>query len=316
MDTQTKTQTIVIIDWLTGFQSYLQNDYKRWSPTRHRPGVKTVKAAVQHVRGFALWWQAVYGYPFEIADLTEISLHTYRQHSLDEAKISADTWNARLWALRILCKYAGRPELTEDLESKDRGFKPGRYRSLTTHEYRYLTNQLELRIRRAVTAYEHQARQRERASVALMLYAGLRVEEVSLLDLDDITLNERSGSVRIRHGKGDKERILPLFPPVRKALASWLDVRPASTSQALFTGKRSPRLSTRQHERIVKGVGAESRVPELTPHWLRYTFAKRLEQHGTVIEQIRDLLGHASIETTRRYLFAGFDELMALSDAF
>jgi len=315
MQTQTETH-IITTDWLTGFQSYLESDYKRWSPNRHRPGVETVKAALQHARVFAAWWQAVYLQPFEPANITEIGLHAYRQHSLQEAKVSADTWNSRLWALRILCKYSGYPWLVEDLERKDRGYKPGRYRALTQQEYGYLANQLELRIRRAVTLFESAARLRERASVSLMLYAGLRVAEVAALDLDDIIIKERSGTVRIRSGKGDKERVVPINLPIRKALASWLDVRPASVSTALFPGKNSPRLTTRQHERIVKQIGAESRVPELTPHWLRYTFAKRLEDKGASIEQIRDLLGHASIETTRRYLSAAFDELQSLVETF
>jgi len=314
---QTQTEQIAIItDWQNDFQIYLESDYKHWSPNKHRPSAKTIKAALQHVRVFSLWWQAIYGHDFEPSQLTEIALHAYRGHSLEEARVSADTWNARLWALRILCKYAGYPWLAEDIETKGRGAKPGRYRALTRNEYGYLVHQLELRIRRAVTAFEALALTRERASVSLMLYAGLRVAEVAALDLDDITIHERSGSVWVRHGKGDKERIVPLNLPVRKALAAWLEVRPATVSQALFTGKRSTRLTTRQHERIVKQVGAESHVPDLTPHWLRYTFAKRLEQHGAAIEQIRDLLGHASIETTRRYLSAAFDELQALVETF
>lgn len=314
---QTKTDRLIIsTDWLSNFQTFLENDYKRWSPTRHRPSAKTVKAALQHVRIFALWWQAAYQVEFEPMQLTEIGLHAYRKHSLEEARVSADTWNSRLWALRILCQYAGRPELAEDLAAKKRGFKPGRYRSLAQQEYGYLAHQLELRIRRAITLFENSIFQRDRASVSLMLYAGLRVAEVAAVDLGDITLNERSGTVRIRSGKGEKERIVPLNLPVRKALAAWIDARPTTTSQALFTGKRSPRLTTRQLERIVKQVGAESKVPELTPHWLRYTFAKRLESNGASIEQVRDLLGHASIETTRRYLSAGLDELQALVETF
>jgi len=314
---KTKTEKIAIItDWQSEFQTYLENDYKRWSPTRHKPGGKTVKAALQHVRIFALWWGAAYGHQFEPSQLTEIALHAYRRHSLEEARVSADTWNARLWALRILCKYIGCPWLAEDLQPKDRGYKPARYRALTKREYGYLVHQLELRIRRAVTAFEATTLTRERASVSLMLFGGLRVAEVVQLDKDDITIKPRSGIVRIRSGKGDKERIVPINLPARKALASWLEVRPASTSQAVFTGKRSPRLTTRQHERIVKQIGAESHVHELTPHWLRYTFAKRLEAKGGSIEQIRDLLGHASIETTRRYLSAGFDELQSLVETF
>ena len=314
---QTQTEQIVIMtDWLGGFRSFLENDYKCWSPNKHRPVEKTVKAALQHVRVFSLWWEAAYQEHFEPAILTEIDLHAYRQHSLDQAKVSADTWNSRLWALRIFCAYAGQPELAEDLEAKKRGFKPGRYRSLTQQEYGYLVHQLELRIRQATTLCENHSRIRDRAAVSLMLYAGLRVEEVSLLDVDDVSINERSGTARVRSGKGDKERILPLNLPVRKALAAWLDMRPASVSMALFQGKGSARLTTRHLERIVKQVGAESRIPDVTPHWLRYTFAKRLEVKGASIEQIRDLLGHTSIETTRRYLSAGFDELQLLVETF
>jgi site-specific recombinase XerD len=319
MQTQTE-QPVIITDWLSGFQAFLENDYKRWSPNRHRPGLKTVKAALQHIRVFSLWWEATYRETFEPSMLTGIDLHAYRKHSLDEARVSADTWNARLWALRIFCAYAGHPELAEDLEAKKRGFKPGRYRSLTQQEYGYLVHTLELRIRRSTTLFENQSKVRDRAAVSLMLYAGLRVEEVSLLDLDDITINERSGSILIRNGKGDKERIVPLNLPVRKALSAWLAIIPLTTSsataKALFVGKRSERLTTRQHERIVSQIGTESRIPGLTPHWLRFTFAKRLEVKGASIEQIRDLLGHSSIEITRRYLAAGFDELQSLVETF
>jgi integrase/recombinase XerC len=70
-------------------------------------------------------------------------------------------------------------------------------------------------------------------------------------------------------------------------------------------------VSKRTLQRNVPTLGAQIGVPDLTPHWLRYTFAKRLEKNGTPLETIRDLLGHESIETTKRYLKSSAEELQS-----
>jgi site-specific recombinase XerD len=126
-----------------------------------------------------------------------------------------------------------------------------------------------------------------------------------MLTVDDITLNERSGDVLVRNGKGSKERSVPIHLFGRKALAAFLTVRPASATNNLFS------VSVRTLQRNVEQLGAQIGVPDLTCHWLRYTFAKRLERNGTPIESIRDLLGHNSIETTRRYLRSSAEELQS-----
>jgi len=309
---------LVSTDWLSGFEAYFQNDYRKISPKHRQPGIKTVKAARQHIRVFSLWWEAKFKEPFSPEKVTNFDLHAYRYHSLDEARVAPDTWNSRLWALRIFTTWIratlgeSYADLADGVEPKEQGLRSSRYRSLTDQEYGYLVHRLERRTREAITEFEYQTAVRDQAMVAIMLWGGLRVEEASLVDLSDITINERSGSVRVRNGKGSKERAAPLNLSARRALALWLDVRQPVASMALFTGKQSNRISTRHIERIVSDLGAESRIPGLSPHWLRYTFAKRLErQGGAPIEQIRDLLGHESIETTRRYLRSSFDELQS-----
>ena len=207
-----------------------------------------------------------------------------------------------------------RVKLMDGVEQKQSGITSTKHRSLTDDEYHRLVHVLEQNTRRVVTAFEYQVTVRNWAAVALMLHAGLRVEEATLCDVGDITLNERSGSVLIRSGKGDKERSVPLNLVARNALRTWLDLRPASVSTALFTGKETTRLTTRSLQRIVEELGRQIGVPELTPHWLRYTLAKRLEANGTAIEAIRDLLGHNSIETTRRYLRSSAEELQSAVD--
>jgi len=317
MQTQTITYIQVAQDWQAQFRTWLEQDYRKVSPIKRQPGEKSVKTACQHVRVFGQWWEAKYSDAFEPCKITTFDLHAYRHHSLEEARVAPDTWNGRMWALGIFCGWiestlgASYANLMDGIEQKKSGLRSARYRSLTDQEYGYLVHRLERRTREAVTAFEHRTAVRNQAMVAVMLFAGLRVEEASMLDVTDITIGERSGSVRVRNGKGEKERLVPLNLTARRALEGWVNVRGNASANGLFAGKSSERLSTRHIERTVSGLGSECRIPGLSPHWLRYTFAKRLEQRGTPIEQIRDLLGHESVETTRRYLRAGWAELEA-----
>lgn len=312
------TQTKPIFDvqlttWQDAFAQHLENDYRKVKGGKLSK--KSIQNAIGQVRVFSLWHEAKFKESFEPGQLTNYDLHVYRQFSLDQEQVMADTWNLRHWALGIFCMWIqsayGFTGLMDGVEKKERGLTSTKHRSLTEDERNRLIHTLEQDPRRAVTVFEHQVFIRNWAALSLMLHAGLRVEEVTLVDVGDITINERSGSVRVRNGKGSKERVVPLSLTARRALASWLDLRPASTSQALFTGKESPRLSTRSMQRIVVEVGQRITVPGMTCHWLRYTFAKMLEKAGVAIEAIRDLLGHANIETTRKYLRSSFEELQS-----
>ena len=312
---QTLPSITVSIHWLEQFSQFLQSDYRKI--TRRQLSEKSIRLAVQHTRVFGMWHEAQFNQPFEPSLLTNYDLHLYRKWSLDNEKVKAATWNSRHWALSILCMWIEsthgtlRVKLMDGVEQKQSGITSTKHRSLTDDEYHRLVHALEQNTRRVVTAFEYQTTVRNWAAVALMLQAGLRVEEATLCDVGDIILNERSGSVLIRSGKGDKERSVPLNLVARNALRTWLDLRPASASTALFTGKESDRLTTRSLQRIVEELGRQIGVPDLTPHWLRYTFAKRLEASGAAIEQIRDLLGHRSIEITRRYLRSSAEELQS-----
>lgn len=217
----------------------------------------------------------------------------------------------RLWALGILGKMINWDDLLDGVEQKAMVHGSTLHRSLTDDEYHRLVHALENNPRRAVTEFENRIANRDAAATSLMLHAGLRVEEVSMLDVADTVINERSGTVLVRSGKGSKERSVPLNLMARKSIVAWLELRPASVSTALLTGKESPRLTVRTLQRIVQALGMQIRVSDMTPHWLRYTFAKRMERNDISIETIRDLLGHNSIETTRRYLRSSAEELQS-----
>jgi len=294
MQTDTQLQTLTVS--VTGqFEAHVAKNYRNH---------KTAALALQHVRVFSLWYEAKFNQVFEPALITNYDFHLYREWSLKVEKVKAATWNSRLWALGILCEWIGDATLLEGVEGQGQVRGSTKHRSLSDDEYHRLIHILEQNIKRTVTTFEYQNAVRDWASVMLMLH-GLRVEECSMVAVDDITINERSGSALVRNGKGSKERTVPLNLIARKAVAEWLGIRPVGKSTSLIG------TTTRTLERNVAALGSQIGVPDLTPHWLRYTFAKRLEKNGTSIETIRDLLGHESIETTRRYLRSSLDELQS-----
>lgn len=292
---QIQPLTVSVYDWRGTFQNHVQS-------LKLDADSKTLIS--QHVRVFSKWYEAKFNEIFEPSLLTNYDLHLYRAWSLDQEKVKAATWNSRLWALTILCNWIGDPSLVDGIEGKAQVRGSTKHRSLTDDEYHRLIHALEQNTRRTVTQFEYVNAVRDWASVMLMLH-GLRVEECAGVDLDDININDRSGNVLVRNGKGSKERTVPLNLITRKAIASLTSTRPECPSGSLIG------VSVRTLQRNVAALGQQIGVPDLTPHWLRYTFAKRLERNGTPIETIRDLLGHESIETTRRYLRSSLEELQS-----
>jgi site-specific recombinase XerD len=301
----TQIQINIQLHWLDQFNAHLSDTYT---------STATINTALQHIRVFAKWFEAKFNEQFAPEKITNYALRQFQKHSLDEARVMPNTWNSRLWALDLFTKWieatcgASYADLMIGLKNKEQGIHPAAYRSLSDKEIHDLMQQLERNIRGAVTAFEYETNKRDAALVTLMLRTGLRVAEVAALDISDITINERSGAVRVRNGKGSKERIVPLSIEARTALGERVG---NSAAIALFDGKRSERLSTRQIERIVQYIGVQIGIPDMSPHWMRYTFAKTLERAGRPIQMICDLLGHESVETTRKYLRSSLDELQS-----
>lgn len=292
--TNSQLPITVSVPWHAQFAEHVMHEHRN-------PNTSTL--ALQHVRVFSLWYEAKFNQVFDPQLLTNYDLHVYREWSLKTEKVKAATWNSRQWALSILCEWIHDPSLLEGVEQQSQIRGSTKHRSLTDDEYHRLVHALEQNLKRAITTFEYLNAVRDWASVMLMLH-GLRVEESSLVDVDDITINERSGSVLVRNGKGSKERSVPLNLIARKAITEWMKIRTANDAN-LFG------ISIRSLQRNVAELGRQIGVPDLTPHWLRYTFAKRLERNGTPIASIGDLLGHESVETTRRYLRSSLEELQS-----
>ena len=148
--------------------------------------------------------------------------------------------------------------------------------------------------------------------VELLYAAGIRVSELTGLDVDDVDLERLT--VRVV-GKGSKERVVPFGVPALRALSAWLAVgRPRLASNAsgaaLFLGSRGARLGTRAVYQLVAGLLADvpGRGPS-GPHALRHTAATHLLDGGADLRAVQELLGHASLGTTQIYTHVSTERL-------
>ena len=148
---------------------------------------------------------------------------------------------------------------------------------------------------------------RDRALVELLYGTGLRVGEAKRLDRQDIDFV--ASTVHVRFGKGGKERLVPMGPPLADALRRWFEAS-LDGGPAVFLNARGGRLSERSMRTIAKKAGAAVDIGGVHPHALRHSFATHLLDRGADLRAIQELLGHASLSTTQRYTHVSVEGLL------
>lgn len=269
---------------------------------------RTISAYTQDVRQFASWFSSVNG-AFDPAHITGVDLRSWREHSLGDEQVSTATWNRRRISLSVFCEYAVTSGLLaynpfSGVERAEQVELPPRW--LTRGELQRIQRQLELAINGAKTSAWRTQALRDQAIVSMMIYAGLREGELVALDISDLEINERSGRVTIRRGKGEKRRMLPLSAEARRAVRLML-ADSGRVSGPLFISKHGDRLGVRTVQRLVAELGRLAGV-DCTPHALRHSFAKRLLDEQTPLTVVSKLLGHSRLETTARYVQPGWSD--------
>ena len=155
---------------------------------------------------------------------------------------------------------------------------------------------------------------RDIAILTLLYGCGLRLSEALGLRRGEAPLSE----MLVVTGKGQKQRLLPVLPAVRAAVADYLAVCPhaLTTDGPLFVGVRGGPLNPRIVQRQMEAVRGHLGLPEsATPHALRHSFATHLLGAGGDLRAIQELLGHASLSTTQRYTAVETERLLAIYDA-
>ncbi|HLK37153.1 MAG TPA: tyrosine recombinase XerC [Polyangiaceae bacterium] len=162
---------------------------------------------------------------------------------------------------------------------------------------------------------------RDRAILEVLYGSGVRVSELCGLDLEAVDLVQATARVR---GKGNKERMVPLGRPCVDALRRWLEVRSAlkhpkhatQDPRALFLSVRGARIGTKAVWTLTRNSGATGAGrADLHPHALRHTCATHMLEGGADLRAIQEMLGHASLSTTQRYMHVSMERLMRVYDA-
>lgn len=161
---------------------------------------------------------------------------------------------------------------------------------------------------------------RDRAIFELFYASGVRVSELTGLDLEDLDLDQRL--VRV-FGKGAKERVVPVNENAVERIRKWLEFRKLfkktvldkDAESALFLNRRGRRISKQSIELMLKKYLRKAGILRpATPHTLRHSFATHLLDSGMGIRSIQELLGHSSLSTTQKYTQAGLKEIMEAYD--
>jgi len=157
--------------------------------------------------------------------------------------------------------------------------------------------------------------QRDLAIMELMYSSGLRLAELTGLDLTQLDLQQ--AEVRVL-GKGNKTRIVPVGRQAVTVLRAWLPVRTvraADGEQALFISRNGQRLSTRSvQQRLQRWAARHGLDSHLYPHMLRHSFATHLLESSGDLRAVQELLGHANLGTTQVYTHLDFQHLAEVYD--
>jgi integrase/recombinase XerC len=174
--------------------------------------------------------------------------------------------------------------------------------------------------RGAVENEAHLLVKRDLALLELLYASGLRVSELTGLNIAD--LDRKEMMLRVL-GKGNKERIVPFGAKAERAIAAYWEVRAGileratgrPDSQAVFLNYSGQRLTSRSVNRILKKYSHLVNVNwNLHPHSLRHAFATHLLADGADLRAIQELLGHQSLSTMQKYTHASIRQLMEVYD--
>ena len=168
---------------------------------------------------------------------------------------------------------------------------------------------------------DESARHRDEALFEVIYAAGLRVSEACNLNLEDLSSDRTSAEVKVRQGKGRKDRVVPIGRKALAAVAAYLPHRATWVAKAkradraaLFVGANGRRLGPRTVRRLLASREVATGVRQASPHALRHSFATHLLGEGADLRAIQEMLGHASLQTTQRYAHVNIDHLMAVYD--
>lgn len=254
---------------------------------------RTISAYLSDLQQFAAWFFESRGQDLAPELMTSVDVREYK-NALTTGHASPATINRRLAALRSFGDYC---VIACHIDYNPLGQLVGISQQksaphwLEADEQNAIARELERARLASRSASTRWATERDQVIYTVLINTGLRVSELCDLVWSDIQINDRSGKVTVRAGKGSKSRTIPLNLAARKALKTW---RMGSNLEQVFP------VTPRGIQKRLAEIGRRAKV-DLTPHRLRHTFGKSLVDAGVSLDKVAAILGHDRLETTAIY---------------
>jgi site-specific recombinase XerD len=318
----------------------LQSSLEQYLEILHvkRRAPATLKVVRQDLTHFIAWWEHTRRRTFDPALLRHEDLRDWRLARQRDDGAAPATINRSLASLRGYCQWATLAHLlTENpaIDIKDVPTDPLAPRSLPTEA-------VDALLRMARAEKHPLLRMRNEALLALLIYAGLRVQEACDLQLRDLDLG--GGTVTVRSGKAGKARRVPLHADAQRLLRRYLDIRCPEGLPAIGSDQERERLligiamtmkgqpmragiTQRVAQRTMQQLGQSAaqqlrteaqreqnitrneflqnlarQLETVTPHMLRHSLARRMLERGAQLPEVQRVLGHSRLSTTGIYL--------------
>ncbi len=259
----------------------------------------TRRAIASDLRKFASFCFEANAEAFDSRRVATIDVASFRDHLSREKQQAVATVNRAICSVR---KYLHWLAATGHISRN-----PARGVQELTREQLAPQGLDRSQVRKLLRETELRKDVRARAIFSLFLWTGCRVGDLVELELEDMLIKERSGSVLFRHGKGGKQRTVPLPLEARRALSHYLETRPATESKKVFLGERGP-LTTRGVRSLCTKYSAFVGF-HIYPHLLRHTFAKKYLESTGDLAALAQILGHSNLTTTSRYTLRSIEDL-------
>ena len=297
-------------DFLGMFKAYLANSEYAFS---------TQAGYFINVRLFCQWFENNKKKELHPQYVTPIDIQEYQQYLLQE-RYKKHTINQKLTSISIFMKWAKTENLTTYNPVRKVQQSKGKKQR---HKIHYLNQEEQvallyvieenLKLGESLRAPSRLLVKRRNASLVMfLLNTGLHLSEALSLRLQNLEVSEQKGNVKILWTK-EKQRKVPLNQNARKALQSWLQIRPEHKENdhlwIAMEHEVNGALNNRSTQRVVRTIGEKAGLTGLTPLTLRHTFAKNLIDQGVGLEKVAALLGLESLDSAWLHIISDDQDL-------
>ena len=264
---------------------------------RHGKSPFTVKNYLHDLKMFGQWHKQCFGRVPNPTRIQSLDCHAYRSHLQVEKRQSTSTVNRRVAALKSFADFLHVNEFTSENVAEQVNYLATPKQAAPD----VLTHAQVLQLFKSIDRTKRQGR-RDYAIVQLFVQCGLRLKELTEIQLGDLEMKQRSGKLRIPCGKGGVPREIPLNKTAREAIRDYRAVRPkVRTSKRLFISQKNKPLAARSIQDIVKKYLGKIGATDYSCHSLRHLFATNLYNEHKDIVLVKEALGHKRLGTTLRY---------------